>query len=922
MLHGRASELAAVERLLDDGRMGNSSILVIQGEAGSGKTALLDHVAAHATGFQVLRCTGVESEVELPFAALHFLLHDWLDRIDSLPEPQAAALRAAFGLADARGVDRFLAGLATLPLLAEVAGDTPLLALIDDVQWLDRASIEALLFAGRRLGAEGIVMLLAVRTGGAAGTSPAEADPDFRGLRVLQLPGLSQSAASALLAERAADLPPGGRDRVIEAATGNPLALIELAAALRVGQSPTVGPPAVTDGLSAGGRRVLESFGAQLDALPERTCLAILIAAAEDTGELGVVLNAAGRIGLDLADLEPAEHAQLVRLTNESVTFRHPLIRSAVYARSSVGDRLTAHRALAEALDTPENADQRAWHLAAATAGHDDEAATAMESAADRALLRGGYAASAAAMEKAARLTADPTVRGRRLASAAMNLRDSAQLDRAARLAQKASRLTEDPVTLAHLAWVRARLEFERGTPRHASAMLLDGAVIVLDADIDEAARMLVEVVRMAYFADEVPHLRRAIEIIDGLTLSEDHPLRPLLAATSILAKLQSGWPDDQVASLPAAVHQIRPDLLGMTIGNLPIHSAFLRMVIGDANEALAQTERMLTVARARGLIGGLPHILLHHSQAALMAGRLQEALRAAAEGIQIAEDTGQHHSAANLRGVLARICAMTGDEERCVALATEAMRSGSERQSSGVGLAALALAVLDLGYGRYAAALQRLVSLPARLQRHPTLAYLAPPEWAEAAARSGEPERAAEVIAWYEPWASRRNNPVVQANLHRCRALLGDDDAADEHYQVAIRLYRDANRPMARARTELLYGEWLRRMRRRAEARDPLRDALRVFEEIGARSWAERARTELRATGETVASAAQQVSGVASLTPQELQVVRLAATGMSNRDIGSQLFISPRTVGYHVYKAFPKLGVGDRHELAVLNLA
>ncbi|HEX9174597.1 MAG TPA: AAA family ATPase [Mycobacterium sp.] len=914
MLHGRAAELADIERLLNGGRSGHSSVLVIQGEAGSGKTALLDHVAAHAKGFEVLRCAGVESEAELPFAALQFLLRDVLDRLDTLPEPQAAALRAAFGLAQAPGVDRFLAGLATLTLLSEVAADGPLLCVIDDTQWLDRASIDTLLFAGRRLGAEGIVLLLAVRDFGVA--------EDFRGLTVLGLPGLSQSAASALLAERAADLASGVRDRLIGEATGNPLALIELAAALRRAESVTAGPPAVTEGLSIGGRRVLDAFGAQLDGLAADTRLALLVAAAEDTGELGVVLAAAGRIGRSLADLEPAERAQLIRLTNESITFRHPLIRSAVYTRSSVGERLAVHRALADAVDEPEYADRHAWHLAAAAAGYDDEAAAAMAAAADRAVLRGGYAASAAAMERAARLTADPAVRGRRLAAAAMNSRDSAQLDRAASLAEEASTLTEDRRTLAQLAWVRARVEFERGTPRHASEMLLDGAVTVYHTDREEAARMLVEVVRMAYFADEAPHLSRAIEIMNGLVLPADHPLRPMLQATSILAKLQSDRPEDQVASLLPAVRAIRPDQLGMTIGNLPIHSAFLRMVIGDADEASAQTERMLTEARARGLIGGLPHILLQHAQAALMAGRLQEALRAATEGIQIAEDTGQHHSAANLRGVLARISAMTGDEERCVVLATEAMRRGSERQSSGVGLAALAVAVLDLGYGRYAEALQRLTALPSRLQRHPTLAYLAPPEWAEAAARSGHPEQAAEVMTWYELWASHRKNPVVQANLHRCRALLGADAEAEEHYRAAARLYRDTNRPMARARTELLYGEWLRRCRRRSEAREPLRDALRVFEETGAHSWAERARTELRATGETVASAAQQASGAAHLTPQELQVVRLAATGMSNRDIGAQLFISPRTVGYHLYKAFPKLGVGGRYELAALNLA
>ncbi len=455
MLHGRAAEQADIERLLDDGRSGHSSILVIQGEAGSGKTALLDHVAANAKGFQVLRCAGVESEAELPFAALHVLLHGWLDRLDLLPGPQAAALGAAFGLAESLEADRFLAGLATLTLLSEVAADGPLLCMIDDAQWLDRASIDALLFAGRRLGAEGIVLLLAVRD--------VAASREFRGLTVLELSGLTRSAAADLLTERAADLAPAVRDRLIEEATGNPLALIELATALRGGSPLAVGPPAVTAGLSVGGRRVLDAFGSQLDALPTDTRLALLVAAADDTGELGIVLAAASRISLVLRHFESAERAQLIRLTNDSIAFRHPLIRSAVYTRSSVSERLVAHRALADAADTPDNADRRAWHLAAAAAGHDDEAANAMAAAAARAVMRGGYAASAAAMERSARLTSDPVLRGERLAKAAMNCRDSAQLDRATGLADEALSLTDNPATLAHLAWVRARVEFEQG---------------------------------------------------------------------------------------------------------------------------------------------------------------------------------------------------------------------------------------------------------------------------------------------------------------------------------------------------------------------------------------------------------------------------------------------------------------------------
>ena len=686
MLHGRAAELAGIHELLEDARAGRSSVLVIQGEAGSGKTALLEHVATDAKDFRVLRCTGVESEAELPFAALHLLLLDCLDRLDALPAPQAAALRAAFGLAEAPGVDRFLAGLATLTLLSEVAGDRPLLCLIDDAQWLDRASWDALVFAGRRLGAEGVAVLIGVRD-----------DPgvDLRGLRVLELGGLSQSAAAALLAERAADLAPNLCDRLIEEANGNPLALIELAAAMRAGDAAT-GGPTVTTALSTTGRRVLDAFGSQLDRLPPRSRLALLVAAAEDTGELGVVLAAAKRIGLALNDFDPAERVQLVQIDNDVVTFRHPLIRSAVYGRAPATDRIAVHRALADAL--PQYADRRAWHLSAAAAGFDDEAADAMEAAAIRADRRGGYAASAAAHERAARLTADPALRGQRLAAAAQSARDSGQLDRAARLAREASALATDVHSLAGLAWVRARVEFERGTPRHASEMVLDGAAMLYDTDPEQAAKMLIEAVRMAYFAAEAPHLAKAIEMIDALVLPELHPLRPMLAASSIIAKLQAGWPQDQVPPLPPVVDEIQPERLGATVGNLPAGSAFLQLVVGHADEALAQSARMLIEARDRGMIGGLPHILLNQSQAALVAGRLQEALRAAEEGIAIAEDTGQQHSAVNLRGVLARITAMTGDESRCVELAEEAMRRGNQQHSSSVGLAALALAVLTSG--------------------------------------------------------------------------------------------------------------------------------------------------------------------------------------------------------------------------------
>jgi DNA-binding CsgD family transcriptional regulator len=895
VLYGRSAELAEVDRLIARAHAGRSAVLIVLGEAGSGKSALLERTADAAKDMRILRCTGVESEAELPFAALHQLLRRALDRLGALPDPQVGALRAAFGLAEAPGVDRFLAGLATLTLLAEVAGDGPLLCLVDDAQWLDRASAETLLFAGRRLDAEGVVLIMAARD-----------DPAFApaGLPTLRLGGLDPEAAAALLDDRAPGLPPEARGRLIRETGGNPLALIELAAS---------GP----GGLAPGGSRVLDAFGARAERLPRPARLALLVVAAEDTGELGVVLAAAERLGVRLTDLEPAERAGLLRFTGDTVTFRHPLIRSAVYGRSSVLDRLAVHRALADTLDSEPTADRRAWHLAAAATGFDETAATALEGAAARAGLRGGYAASAAAHERAARLTADPLVRGQRLAAAAVRARDSGQFSHAAALAEEASALAADPDTAAMLAWVRGRVEYERGTPARASELVQQGAETIREFEPEQAAEMLMEAVRMAYFADRAPSVAGTVALIDGLVLPVNHPLRPVLAATSIVGRMLAG--DRDIPPLAPVVRAIRPDLVPAAVG-LPSHIAFLYLMVGDSEEALALTDRMLAEARARGLIGGLTHLLFNNAQAALALGLLQVALRAGLEGVRIAEDTGQEQSSTNLRSIVARVCALTGDEERCVACAEDAMRRGAEHHGSGGAVAALALAVCDLGYGRYAAALARLEALPEHLRRHLGFTLLAPPEWIEAAARSGERDRAVQLLHSYESWARHQDRPIVAATLHRCRALVSPDERAEDQFRAALRLHQDTDRPLARARTELLYGEWLRRMRRRSESRDPLRAALRTFEEVGARSWADRARAELRATGETVAAAAR-ADVLSRLTPQELQVARLAAAGLSNRDIGAQLFLSPRTVGYHLYKAFPKLGIAGRHQLAGLDL-
>ncbi|HEX6445624.1 MAG TPA: AAA family ATPase [Streptosporangiales bacterium] len=912
MLHGRDAEIAGIERALAAARSGRSAVVTFVGEAGIGKTSLLEYAVEHADGFRVLRCDGVESEAELPFAALHQLLRPVLDRIDALPGPQAAALRGAFGLAEASTADRFLVGLATLTLLADAAGERPVLCVLDDAQWLDRESAEALLFASRRLFAEGVVVMGATRDRTAACL-------DIQPLGAVVLSGLEPDAAGALLDERAVDLAPDVRDRLLVEARGNPLALVELSAAVRAdGDRPLVGPLGAAT--SPGASRVQDGFWRQVEALPAASRTALLVAAADDTGSAGVVVAAAERLGATLTDLAPAERAGLIRLEGPAVVFRHPLIRSVTYTRATASDRSAAHRALAAEFERDGQLDRRAWHRAAATTGPDDEVAGDLESVADRAKLRGGFAASSAAYERAARLSTCPADRVRRLAAAAFDARESGQLARAASLAEEAARLPSDPGTATRLAQVRARIEFEHGRPGRAAERLVRAGAAVAGSEPELAGKLLAEAVRMAYFADRTPELDRAPTVIESLDLPDDHALRPVLDTAAVAGRLLAGAPPEQLPSLHRVVRPLRPERLE---GSVAGQAVSLWNLVGMDTESYEMTTAMLAEFRARGHIGALPHLLLLNAEAALFLGRLREALSAGTEGLRIAADTAQEHSAANLRSLVARVVAMTGDEERCVALAEESIRYGTAHQTGAhVAMAHLALCVLDLGMARYEAAFERLANLGPGLDRHLVIRLLAPQEHIEAAVRVGRPDIGAKLLPPYETWTSRHTeNLTSRAVVQRCRALLSDGDAADEHYRAALRLHRRGGSALAQARTELVYGEWLRRRRRRTEARAQLRAALHTFETVGAASWAERARTELRAAGESVSSAEDRPELLTRLTPQELQVARLAATGLTNRDIGAQLFLSPRTVGYHLYKVFPKLGISTRADLARMNL-
>ncbi|MER5422928.1 helix-turn-helix transcriptional regulator [Streptosporangium roseum] len=883
MLHGRAAEQAVIDRLLADSRAGRSGALLVRGEPGIGKTALLDYAAAAAEDLRVIRGTGVESEAELPFAGLHLLLRPVFDRAGALPEQQERALRAAFGLASVESGDRLLVGLAVLSLLSELAEDGPLLVLVDDAQWLDRASTDALLFAARRLDAEGVALILAARE---PFTAP--------GMAELPVRGLDASAASALLGT---GVSPVVRYRVLAEARGNPLALIELPAA------------APADGTALPlTSRVQDAFLGQVRRLPEATQGLLAVAAAEDTGDLGVVLRAAAGFGDFLEDLHPAESADLVRVGEGTVTFRHPLVRAAVYQGIPPSLRLAVHKALAAALDGPDDADRRAWHLAMAATGPDEEVAAELERTAVRASGRSGYAAAASAYERAARLSTRPGSQARRLTLAAETAAWAGELDRAGDLAEKGGRrlaaltgeeggAAGEPALRARLTHVRATADFLRGSLHTAHEALLDGAAMVGGAG---AARMLMQALHAAWYIG-APELDRTAARLDALSLPGDDPLAPVIGfVTAVLSRREAPPSLAEVVAEARRAGADGPRDLVQVCG--------VGLAAGQDGEVRETAASLIAEARSLGDIGALPTLLFFLAETELFQGRHRDALTAAAESLRIARDTGQRQWVSQMNSLLAHLAAIEGDDGRCHRLVDEALADGA----AGTRWAAWSLGVLDLGHGRVEAALSRLEPIAGG---HHVSETRCVPDLVEAAVRLGVPERAAGAFARYREWAGYTRQPWAEALVLRCRALLED---SEEHFAAALKI---DGRPFERARTELLYGEWLRRTRRKADARAHLRAALEAFERLEAAPWAERARAELSATG-SAAPAAPAPGLLARLTPQELQIVRLAAQGLSNRDIAAQLFLSPRTVGHHLYKAYPKLGVASRGELGTLTLS
>ncbi|GLX04746.1 helix-turn-helix transcriptional regulator [Microbispora sp. NBRC 16548] len=895
MLHGREPEISAIDRLLAEVRAGSSGALVVRGEPGIGKTALLEYAAEHGGDLQIMRSVGVRSESDLAFAGLHLLIRPVLDRIAALPEPQRQALEGAFGLADARGADRLLVGLGVLSLLAEAAEDGPVLCLVDDAHWLDRSSLDALTFAARRLGAESVALIMATR------------GDHMPGLPEIRLRGLSAAAAAAVL-EDAALTTPALRYRVLAEAQGNPLALIELPAALSGDASPSrPGGLPLTSRLRA-------AFAGQVDHLPEATQTLLLVAAMTD--RLGEVLAAGERFGFGAEALLPAEKAGLVAVDDRAVTFRHPLIREAVYQRAPVGLRLAVHAALADVLSGDHNADRRAWHRAAAAVGPNEETAAELERTALRAADRRGYAAAAAAYERAAALTDDAGARGRRLALAAEAATEAGELDRAGALAGEAAEHLTDPLLKARLLHVRSTADFWRGRYGEAHRLVLSAADLVREIAPAQAVRMLTQAFHTGWYVGE-PELKDVARRLSRIPIPTGDPM-------GAVARVQAGafarLVDGTAAGLPPLGEAVA-DARALLTSDHPREQVLLAgapLVIGADVHTLEITTRLAEECRARGRIGILPTVLFFLAEAELFhEGRHHDALTTVSSALRIAEDTGQHQWVIQLKSVLAYLAALAGDEEGCRRLCDEAV-GGAVVPMQGALWVDWARGVLDLGCGRVEAALTRLEALAQGPGWYHISAMRCVPDLVEAAVRHGEPARARPAFARYERWALLSEQPLPQALADRCRALLGAEDEVEDRYLAAL---SHRGQPFEHARTSLLYGEWLRRSRRKAAAGGHLREALETFERLGARPWADRARAELEATG-TRAPKLRARGILADLTPQELQIVRLAAQGLSNKDIAAQLILSPRTVGYHLYKAYPKLGVASRAELAALDLS
>ena len=901
----RIDECGALDQLIGAVRTDQGRALVLRGEAGVGKTVLLEYVAVRASGLgcRVARATGVQSEMELAFAGLHQLCGPMLDRAQGLPAPQRDALRIALGLAAGPPPDRFLVGLAVLNLLSGAAGGQPLICLVDDEQWLDQASAQVLGFVARRLAADPVGLVFGAR----------EPGPELAGLPDMELGGLTGEDARALLASAlAGPLDARVADLIIAETRGNPLALLQLPRGLT--------PEELAGGFGLPGAaplagRIEDSFLRQLERLPGPTRLPLLLAAADTSGDPGLVSRAATRLGLTMEAAEPAVEAGLAEFGTR-VRFRHPLARSAVYRSASFADRRMVHRALAEETDRVADPDRRAWHRAQGAAGPDEGIASELESLAGRARARGGMAAAAAFLERAALLTSDPRHRARRLLAAAKAKREAGALEAASELLAAAAAGPLDALGVAEAERLRGQIASDQRRMSDSIPLFLRAARLFAPVSADLARETHLEALFEATMWIGDRDTKRA-----AAQAAREAPPAPAGSARPVDALLDAlalRFTDGHAAAAPTMTRALELDLaldarseearrwLWGTAGNA---GGMLAAALWDFASWQTLTARNVRVAREAGALVQLRHALQFPVNVHVLTGDLAAAAQVIEEDRLIADVTGP--SPAAIPPML--LAAWRGDEARAIELTEAIVRDGTSRGlHSLVRFALMARSVLFNGLGRYGEA----CACARRGFDRDQLAYgiFVVPELAEAAARTGDPAQVGVALEWMSERTSVTPTDWAVGIEARFRAFLGEDDAAEGWYRESIeRLGRTEIRAQL-ARSHLLYGEWLRRHNRRAEAREQLRTAHQMLAAMGIEGFAERARRELMATGETVRE--HSVETDTRLTPQEALIARLARDGRTNPEIGAQLFLSARTVQYHLRKVFTKLGIESRREL------
>jgi DNA-binding CsgD family transcriptional regulator len=906
MLLGRAAECGRIERLLADARAGTSGALVIGGDPGVGKTAVLEHAAADAAGMTVLRARGVESEAEVPFSGLLELLRPVLDRIASLPAPQAAALRGALALAPARERDRFAVGAATLSLLATCAEERPLLALVDDVQWLDASSVGSLVFATRRLAADSAAVIFAVR--------PEEAGAlDRAGFPELRLEGLDREASAALLSRHApAPVPALTAERLFRATGGNPLALVELAAA-----APALAADLVEGPLTVQ-TSVERAFLQRTAALSADCRRALLVAAAAHSGELGTIARAMAALGVATQGLEEAERARLVTVTDARVEFCHPLARSAVYAAAAAPERRAAHRALADAGPTTD-VDERAWHLASAAFGPDEQVAAALDAAAARARDRSAYAVAASAFQRAARLTPQrDDARARRLLSAADAAWLGGRAELTLRTVDEALTCRVEPALRAAALHLRGRALLHIGPVTDGHDALVAAAQEIRASDPARAIVMLAEAADGCVYAGRPETMletaRRAWALLPPAAGERETAFASFALGTALIFNGHGAEGSNLVRD--AIVLIDGSDVLGDDL-RLLSWAALAPLWLREAETGRALIERAIDAARAQGALGVLPFVLQIAALDSAASDRwaISEALHD--EAIRLARDTGQAVRLCGALAGLARVEARRGLQDGCRVHAEEALAIAKRlRLGFYAAWAIQALGDLELAVGRLDVAIERLC------ERERLLAELriadpdmsAAPELVEVYVRAGHVRDAERVAHGYLAGAQEKGQPWALARAGRCRGLLADANAFDEAFADGFDQHELTSDTFELARTQLCYGERLRRARRRTEARVQLRAAFMAFGELGAAPWAERARLELQATGETARR--RRPSTLDQLTPQELRIALALADGKTMRAAAAELFLSPKTIEYHLRNAYRKLGIRSRAEL------